>query len=88
MSSTRFNPKMTFVKLGRVGCDVGDASPSCCCQVAPAELEALLVTHPKIQDAAVIGLPDERAGELPRAYVVPRPGEKVTEDDVKEFVKG
>ena len=61
---------------------------SCCCQVAPAELEALLVTHPKIQDAAVIGLPDERAGELPRAYVVPKPGEKVTEDDVKEFVNG
>jgi 4-coumarate--CoA ligase len=39
-------------------------------QVAPAELEALLLTHPSIADAAVIGRPEERAGELPRAYVV------------------
>ncbi|KAK1979300.1 AMP-binding enzyme [Colletotrichum cereale] len=38
-------------------------------QVAPAELEALLVTHPKIQDAAVIGVEGEGT-ELPRAYVV------------------
>jgi acyl-CoA synthetase (AMP-forming)/AMP-acid ligase II len=39
-------------------------------QVAPAELEALLVTHPSITDAAVIGRPDDRHGELPVAYVV------------------
>src|SRR5688572_283091 len=41
-------------------------------QVAPAELEALLLTHPDVADAAVIGRADERAGELPVAYVVPR----------------
>jgi acyl-CoA synthetase (AMP-forming)/AMP-acid ligase II len=41
-------------------------------QVAPAELEALLSTHPEVADAAVIGRADERAGELPVAYVVPR----------------
>jgi acyl-CoA synthetase (AMP-forming)/AMP-acid ligase II len=41
-------------------------------QVAPAELEALLFTHPDVADAAVIGRADERAGELPVAYVVPR----------------
>ena len=41
-------------------------------QVAPAELEALLYTHPQVADAAVIGRPDERAGELPVAYVVAR----------------
>ena len=41
-------------------------------QVPPAELEALLITHPSISDVAVIGRPDERAGELPVAYVVAR----------------
>jgi acyl-CoA synthetase (AMP-forming)/AMP-acid ligase II len=40
-------------------------------QVAPAELEALLITHPNVQDVAVIGVPDEEAGELPKAFVVP-----------------
>ena len=41
-------------------------------QVAPAELEALLLTHPNVADVAVISRPDERAGEVPVAYVVPR----------------
>jgi acyl-CoA synthetase (AMP-forming)/AMP-acid ligase II len=41
-------------------------------QVAPAELEALLVTHPAVADAAVIGRPDERAGEVAVAYLVAR----------------
>jgi acyl-CoA synthetase (AMP-forming)/AMP-acid ligase II len=40
-------------------------------QVAPAELEALLITHPDVQDVAVIGVADEEAGELPKAFVVP-----------------
>lgn len=39
-------------------------------QVAPAELEANLVTHAQITDAAVIGIPDDEAGELPIAFVV------------------
>ncbi|PWE28475.1 4-coumarate--CoA ligase family protein [Pararhodobacter marinus] len=38
-------------------------------QVAPAELEALLVTHPAITDAAVIGVPDAEAGEVPMAFI-------------------
>jgi acyl-CoA synthetase (AMP-forming)/AMP-acid ligase II len=38
--------------------------------VAPAELEALIVNHPKVADVAVIGVADEEAGELPKAYVV------------------
>jgi acyl-CoA synthetase (AMP-forming)/AMP-acid ligase II len=39
-------------------------------QVAPAELEALLLTHPHVADCAVIGMPDEEAGEVPKALVV------------------
>ena len=53
-------------------------------QVAPAELEAILVTHPAIADAAVVGVRDEAAGELPKAFVVRR-GE-VTEDEIMAFV--
>jgi acyl-CoA synthetase (AMP-forming)/AMP-acid ligase II len=41
-------------------------------QVAPAELEAVLLAHPGVADAAVIPIPDEVAGEVPKAYVVPR----------------
>ena len=43
-------------------------------QVPPAELEAVLVTHPAVADAAVIGMPDEEAGELPKAFITLAPG--------------
>ncbi|MER7047436.1 4-coumarate--CoA ligase family protein [Streptomyces jumonjinensis] len=56
-------------------------------QVAPAELEALLLTHESIADAAVIGVYDEDGTELPKAYVVRQPGaEALTGDEVMAFV--
>jgi acyl-CoA synthetase (AMP-forming)/AMP-acid ligase II len=53
-------------------------------QIAPAELEALLLTHPAIADAAVIGIPDEQAGEIPKAFVVP--SAPLTSEEVTAFV--
>ncbi len=55
-------------------------------QVAPAELEALLLTHPSVADVAVIGRPDERAGEVPVAYVVFRGAPDP--DAVKDWLDG
>lgn len=58
-------------------------------QVAPPELEGLLLGHPDIVDAAVIGVPAGDDTELPRAYVVRRPGSNekaLTEEVVKEWV--
>ncbi|RDD38269.1 4-coumarate--CoA ligase 1 [Trichoplax sp. H2] len=54
-------------------------------QVAPAELEALLLTNPKVADVAVIGRPDDDAGELPMAFIV-RSGE-ITKQEIIDFVK-
>ena len=45
--------------------------------VAPAELEDLLLGHPKVSDVAVLGINDEYAGEVPKAYIVPQSGEEV-----------
>jgi acyl-CoA synthetase (AMP-forming)/AMP-acid ligase II len=55
-------------------------------QVAPAELEALLLTHPAIVDAAVVGIPDEESGELPRAFVVLAPGAAVSDAEITDFM--
>ncbi len=57
-------------------------------QVPPAELEALIVTHPAVADVAVIGIPDVEAGELPKAFVVVKPGESATAEEIQEFVAG
>jgi acyl-CoA synthetase (AMP-forming)/AMP-acid ligase II len=55
-------------------------------QVAPAELEALLLTHDRIADAAVIGVRDAEGEEVPKAYVVPQPGADLSADEVLAFV--
>ena len=54
-------------------------------QIAPAELEALLLTHPAIADAAVIGVPDDEAGERPRAFIVVKPDAEVSIQEITDF---
>ncbi|GAA5947283.1 hypothetical protein JCM3765_001605 [Sporobolomyces pararoseus] len=63
-------------------------------QIAPAELEGHLLSHPDVQDVCVIGIPDERRGEAPKAYVVPSASwlskkskdEKKLAEELKKFV--
>jgi acyl-CoA synthetase (AMP-forming)/AMP-acid ligase II len=55
-------------------------------QVAPGELEAVLLKHPRILDVAVVPFPDEQAGELPFAYVVKKEHVDLTETEVMSFV--
>jgi acyl-CoA synthetase (AMP-forming)/AMP-acid ligase II len=57
-------------------------------QVPPAELEAVLLRHPDVADAAVIGRPDDEAGEIPVGYVVLRPGATASPAEIMQFVAG
>jgi 4-coumarate--CoA ligase len=54
-------------------------------QIAPAELEALLISHPLIADAAVIGVQIDDGNEVPRAYVVADKSQ-VSSSEILEFV--
>ncbi|WP_254523250.1 class I adenylate-forming enzyme family protein [Natrinema caseinilyticum] len=57
--------------------------------VYPSELENLLLEHEAVADAAIVGIPDERRNEVPKAFVVPasgvEPGADVTAEEIKEF---
>lgn len=55
-------------------------------QVAPAELEAMLIAHPYVSDAAVVSMKDEAAGEVPVAFIVRSNGSKITEDEIKQYI--
>jgi len=57
-------------------------------QVPPAELEGLLLQHPDINDAAVIGKVDQDSGEIPKAYVVKSLDSHLSESDVIDFISG
>ena len=55
--------------------------------VAPAELEDLLLGHPKVEDVAVMGVPDDYSGERPKAYVVPKVGISGSQALRQELIK-
>ena len=56
--------------------------------VYPREIEEFLYRHPKVKDVQVVGLPDKRYGEELCAWIVPREGEQLTEQDIRDFCKG
>jgi fatty-acyl-CoA synthase len=56
--------------------------------VYPREIEEFLYKHPKISDVQVIGVPDPKYGEEIMAWVKVKPGEQLTEEDLKEYCKG
>jgi fatty-acyl-CoA synthase len=56
--------------------------------ISSVELENEIMAHPKVREAAVIGVPDERWGERPMACVVPEAGAELDEDEVRDFLEG
>jgi acyl-CoA synthetase (AMP-forming)/AMP-acid ligase II len=55
-------------------------------QVPPTELEEVISQLPGVADCAVIGIPDQKSGELPRAFVVRRQGSKISAQEIIDFV--
>jgi fatty-acyl-CoA synthase len=55
--------------------------------VFPREIEELLAGHPAIEEAASVGVLDEKFGQRLRAFVVLRPGASLSEDEVKDYVR-
>ncbi|VWX57686.1 putative acyl-CoA synthetase YngI [Burkholderiales bacterium 8X] len=56
--------------------------------IYPREIEEFLYRHPKIQDVQVVGLPDKRYGEELCAWIIPKPGQTLAADEVRDFCKG
>lgn len=56
--------------------------------MSPTELELVLLQHADLLDAAVVGVPDAEAGEVPKAFVVKRAQSTLTEQQVADFVAG
>jgi len=57
-------------------------------KVYPLQVELILLDHPKIAEIAVLGIPDRRKGNIPKAFVVPVEGKHLDSDDIVNFCKG
>jgi fatty-acyl-CoA synthase len=55
--------------------------------ISSIEVEGVMLRHPAIQEIAVVGMPDEKWGEAPHAFVVLKPGASATEDDLRDFAR-
>ena len=55
--------------------------------MSPAELESVILRHPKVKDVGVIGIPEELCGEVPKAFVVPK-DESLKDEEIHSFVQG
>jgi fatty-acyl-CoA synthase len=55
--------------------------------ISSVEVEGVLLRHPAVQEAAVVGLPDERWGEAPHAFVILKPGASATPEELRQFTR-
>jgi fatty-acyl-CoA synthase len=55
--------------------------------ISSVEVEGVLLRHAAVQEAAIVGLPDEKWGEAPHAFVILRPGAAATEDELRQFTR-
>jgi fatty-acyl-CoA synthase len=55
--------------------------------ISSVEVEGVLLRHPSVQEAAVVGLPDDRWGEAPHAFVILKPGTSASEDELRQFTR-
>jgi fatty-acyl-CoA synthase len=79
----KFDEEGFFYIVGRKKRVIRSGSES----IYPEELERVLSAHPKIADVTVIGIPDQKWGEVPQAFIVVRTGERLAEEDVREYCK-
>jgi fatty-acyl-CoA synthase len=56
--------------------------------ISSIEVEGVLLRHPAVQEVAVVGMPHEKWGEAPHAFVVLKPGAAATDDEIREFARG
>ena len=55
--------------------------------ISSIEIEKVLVAHPAVYEAAVVGVPDEKWGEVPKAFVSPKPGANIGEAELRDYVR-